>query len=126
MAVALKADKSKSQAYGGAGRPVDLVHLSKQTMGDRDLEREVLFLFASQASTYLVQAGDAASREEVIRVAHTIKGAARSIGAGDLADIAQKCEQAGKFDMRALESAFAEVVRYIEEICAGCACGADH
>lgn len=126
MAVALKADKNKSQAYGGADRPVDLVHLSKQTMGDRDLEREVLFLFASQASTYLAQAGDAASREEVIRVAHTIKGAARSIGAGKLADIAQTCEQAGKIDMQALEGAFAEVVRYIEEICAGETCEASH
>ena len=32
-------------------RPIDLQHLSRQTMGDRDLEREVLGLFAEQAQT---------------------------------------------------------------------------
>ena len=30
-------------------RPIDLAHLSRQTMGDRELEREVLDLFVDQA-----------------------------------------------------------------------------
>ncbi|RUV26092.1 histidine kinase, partial [Mesorhizobium sp. M5C.F.Ca.IN.020.32.2.1] len=30
-------------------RPVDLAHLARQTMGDRNLEQEVLALFVQQA-----------------------------------------------------------------------------
>ena len=36
-----------------ASRPVDLVHLSRYTLGERDLEREVLQLFCSQSLIYI-------------------------------------------------------------------------
>ena len=36
-----------------SSRPVDLVHLSRYTLGERELEREVLELFCTQSFVYL-------------------------------------------------------------------------
>ena len=36
-----------------SSRPVDLVHLSRYTLGERELEREVLELFCSQSLIYI-------------------------------------------------------------------------
>jgi len=47
-------DATPSEAPRKASsRPVDLVHLSRYTLGDRALEREVLELFSAQGSVYL-------------------------------------------------------------------------
>jgi HPt (histidine-containing phosphotransfer) domain-containing protein len=61
-------------------RPIDLVHLSRMTLGDRGLEREVLALFDRQA-TVLVSRMRSASPGSVTSVAHTLKGSARGVGA---------------------------------------------
>jgi hypothetical protein len=37
----------------GADRPVDLKHLSRYTLGERALEREILELFCTQSAIYL-------------------------------------------------------------------------
>ena len=39
-------------------RPIDLVHLSRMTLGDRGLEREVLALFDRQATVLAAGEGD--------------------------------------------------------------------
>ena len=74
------------------GRPVDLVHLARQTMGDRALEQEVLGLFVQQVSTVRerLQNADLVERRAL---AHTLKGAARGVGAFALADCADAIEQ---------------------------------
>jgi HPt (histidine-containing phosphotransfer) domain-containing protein len=66
-------------------RPIDLQHLSRQTMGDRDIEREVLALFVQQALTAREEIGGAAVRER-LRLAHALKGSARGVGAFRIAD----------------------------------------
>ncbi len=77
------------------GRPVDLVHLSHYTGGDSALNAEVLQLFVNQAGELVrrmdsvLQAGDAKTWREV---AHSLKGAARGIGAFQMADAAAACE----------------------------------
>jgi HPt (histidine-containing phosphotransfer) domain-containing protein len=72
-------------------RPVDLVHLAKQTMGDRALEQEVLALFVQQ--TRLVRDKIAsASVPERLRLAHGLKGSARGVGAFSIADCAAEIE----------------------------------
>lgn len=66
-------------------RPIDLAHLSRQTMGDRALEQEVLELFVQQA----VQVRDEIAKADMkgrIRLAHGLKGSARGVGAFALAD----------------------------------------
>ena len=73
-------------------KPVDLVHLAKQTMGDRDLEREVLSLFVNQSSIYLKRLVEAKSGAERKMAAHTIVGSARGLGACKVAEEAAKIE----------------------------------
>ncbi|TIV44525.1 MAG: histidine kinase, partial [Mesorhizobium sp.] len=54
-------------------RPVDLGHLARQTMGDRDLEREVLALFVQQSLNVRDQITDADTRQRIL-LAHGLKG----------------------------------------------------
>jgi HPt (histidine-containing phosphotransfer) domain-containing protein len=78
----------------GETRPdaIDLAHLERATFGDRGLAREVLRLFDKRCDTLLreiVHAPDAGFR---IFAAHTLKGAAKGIGAFPVADAAQAVE----------------------------------
>lgn len=73
-------------------RPIDLVHLGKQTMGDRALEQEVLALFVHQA----LQVRDqiiGASLGERLRLAHGLKGSASGVGAFAIANCATEIEK---------------------------------
>jgi HPt (histidine-containing phosphotransfer) domain-containing protein len=76
-----------------SGRPIDLAHLSRQTMGDRALETEILGMFAKQMSGARASMGNA-NADERKRLAHTIKGTARSVGAFPVADVAERIERA--------------------------------
>ena len=73
-------------------RPVDLVHLARYTMGNRNLEREVLRLFCCQAELYVERLRDASDAHAWEEAAHTLKGSARGIGAWDVADTTERAE----------------------------------
>lgn len=75
-------------------RPIDLVHLVRQTLGDRSLEREILQLFSVQARTILAHLGVAETGRSRMELAHTLKGSARAVGAWRVADRAERCELA--------------------------------
>jgi HPt (histidine-containing phosphotransfer) domain-containing protein len=76
---------------------IDLVHLSRQTFGDHDLERELLELFDAQAAQCAerlrapAKLGDGDWR---IALAHTVKGSARAVGAFEVGNAAEAYEQA--------------------------------
>jgi HPt (histidine-containing phosphotransfer) domain-containing protein len=74
-------------------RTIDLEHLSRMTLGDRDLERDVLNLFDRQADMLLVKMQDAVPAA-IAAYAHTLKGSARGIGAWDVARAAHDIETA--------------------------------
>lgn len=73
------------------GRPIDLVHLARQTLGDRGLEREVLGLMGRQIALFSTRLG-LADEDGRRHIAHALKGAARNIGAFALADAAEAVE----------------------------------
>jgi HPt (histidine-containing phosphotransfer) domain-containing protein len=89
MQAAVKQIPQNSQS----GRPIDLAHLARQTMGDRALETEILGMFAKQMSGARASMGNA-NADERKRLAHTIKGTARSVGAFPVADVAERIERA--------------------------------
>lgn len=108
--MALPQMKDSDMAFGLPGgeacsvsrdRPVDLVHLARQTMGDRALEAEVLALFARQSATVAGRLVVAGTAERSV-LAHSLKGSARSIGAFRVADLAEKFE-ANPDDKKALD-----------------------
>jgi len=80
------------EACGAApARPIDLAHLARQTMDDRDLEREVLSLFVQQALSVRDNITEA-SAEQKRFLAHGLKGAARGVGAFAIAEWAGRVE----------------------------------
>jgi HPt (histidine-containing phosphotransfer) domain-containing protein len=73
-------------------RPVDLVHLAKQTMGDKLLEIEVLQMFTKQARACLNEIGSG-NPDKAKAGAHRLKGAASAVGAFKVADAAAAYEE---------------------------------
>jgi HPt (histidine-containing phosphotransfer) domain-containing protein len=78
-------------------RPIDLVRLARNTLGDRALENELLQLFDSQ-SEQIVARLPAFLRPDDRRImrdfCHTLKGSARAVGAGRVAAAAADFEDA--------------------------------
>ncbi|MFN3853959.1 MAG: Hpt domain-containing protein [Phreatobacter sp.] len=109
---------------GGGGRPVDLVHLSRQTLGDRDLEREVLRLFERQSRAMIGKLREATSARSWAEAAHTLKGSALGIGAFGVAEAARRveCDQVDHLssrawdDLKRLEAEVEAVNAYIESL----------
>ena len=75
-----------------SGRPIDMTHLSRQTMGDRALEQEVLALFIQQAAGVSRQLAGAKVHDRLL-LAHGLKGSARGVGAFAIADCAANIER---------------------------------
>ena len=73
--------------------PIDLAHLSRQTLGDEGLKREVLDLFLAQVIAAESELA-AADGEERRMLAHRLVGASRAIGAFGLAACAAELEAA--------------------------------
>jgi HPt (histidine-containing phosphotransfer) domain-containing protein len=85
-------DRPGGESCGSAcSRPIDLAHLSRQTLGDRSVEQEVLKLFVQQALMVRDRI-EAASPVERLRLAHGLKGSARGIGAFAIADCVSEIE----------------------------------
>lgn len=76
----------------GAARPIDMAHLSRQTMGDRALEQEVLALFLQQAASVSRKISAAAVHDRLL-MAHGLKGSARGVGAFAIAECATAIER---------------------------------
>lgn len=115
MPMNLKCDVKAAQTMCGDAKPIDLVHLSTQTGGDQNLEKEVLGIFACQAKIMSNLLSNSKDQETIRRTAHTLKGSSRGIGAFELADIAANIE-AGKDQFNALQSELDRVVEYIKTI----------
>lgn len=78
---------------------IDLVHLSRQTLGDGSLETELLTLFDTQAHAFAARLGQPMRPGENkwrADLAHTLNGSARAIGAHDVGRAAQAYEDAAR------------------------------
>lgn len=74
-------------------RPIDLVHLARQTMGDRDLELEILKLFDTQLEGQVARIKSITQSADLTLPLHTIKGMALGVGARAIEDLARQAEQ---------------------------------
>jgi HPt (histidine-containing phosphotransfer) domain-containing protein len=72
---------------------IDLVHLARQTGGDHELERELLCLFSQQCIRHLRTIHAAEDAQTRMDAAHTLKGAARAVGAWQVAEAADVIER---------------------------------
>jgi HPt (histidine-containing phosphotransfer) domain-containing protein len=74
-------------------RPIDMVHLSKQALGDHGLECEVLRLFDTMSQAYYARLESSTSVDQLLQHLHTLKGAASGVGAWAIADLARAAEE---------------------------------
>ena len=94
----LNQDDARSERLSRHTGPVDLIHLDHYTMNDKDLQFEVLELFCGQVNAYVDNLKAARDEAAWMLAAHTLKGAARSIGAWDVASAAEKAEYINEFN----------------------------
>jgi HPt (histidine-containing phosphotransfer) domain-containing protein len=119
---ALKIAFEAPENFGGAcpskSRPIDLVHLATQTMGDKLLEIEVLQMFARQARQ-LMKELSSADADTTVSTAHRLKGAALAVGAFGVAGAADAVEAGPEqaADLAALSAAVIEAELFILKLC---------
>jgi HPt (histidine-containing phosphotransfer) domain-containing protein len=91
MKIAFEPPERSLGGCASKGGVIDFEHLARQTMGDKDLEAEVLRLFAREARGSL----DRLAHEPAVerqKIAHRLKGAARGVGAFAIAEAAEALE----------------------------------
>lgn len=107
---------------GGFEDPaLDFDHLQRFTMGNRDLECEVLNLFRTQSKLLVEKLHKAGDDRAWLEAAHTLKGSAAGIGAWRVQDAAALVEklsgaarlQQGPALLAALEAALSEADQFI-------------
>jgi hypothetical protein len=96
---------------------VDFGYLENYLGGDRSIVLEVVALFRKQAAGWT--AGLDEANPDWRAVAHTVKGAARGIGANALGDACQAAELGDPASLPTARSALAQAVADIEAYEAG-------
>lgn len=92
---------SHDQSAPPVEAPIDLVRLAANTLGDRDLEVQVLRLFVMQSKTILDRLNTETDAQHQADLVHTLKGSARGVGAEAVA----ACCEGLEADLRAGDSA---------------------
>lgn len=119
------APSSMARVSGRAGSqaPIDLVQLATNTLGNRDLEVQVLHLFKAQSSSTLERLAGETDLATRLDLVHTLKGSARAIGAEKVASVCETLEemmQSAEGDITgALASAVKEANTYISDLLEG-------
>lgn len=80
------------ETIDGSPLPIDLGHLSRYTVNDPEVTRDVLKIFHDQGDGWLSGLAEAADIEAWRDTAHAMKGAARGVGAHELALLAEEAE----------------------------------
>ncbi len=123
----LRNDRRRRPRPEGGTKPVDLVYLARFTLGNHELEQEVLDLFVTYAPRYLAALNAAVTAKAWHDAAHTLKGAARGVGAWRVARCAEAAERL-RFDtdhdrrafaLDGAAEAVAEAVGFLQALKAG-------
>ncbi len=100
--------------------PIDLVRLAANTLGNRDLEIQVLRLFVTQSTAAMKRLSEETDTGVVHDLVHTLKGSARAVGASAVAERCEELEQrldaAGAPDLSDLVQAVDEANGYIANL----------
>ncbi|RDE08460.1 hypothetical protein DVH29_11355 [Pelagibacterium lacus] len=99
-------------------RPIDLVHLARQTLGDRGLECEVLRMFETQVIAYFERIKASRDPYEITLGLHTLKGASRGIGAVTLAALAEAAEAEFGTNGALEDETLDDLAMAVHEVCA--------
>jgi HPt (histidine-containing phosphotransfer) domain-containing protein len=102
-----------------AGTAIDLEHLARYTGGEKGLNGEILRLFDGQITSMVAELnGLLASRDSKRwrEIAHTIKGAARGVGAFEMGEAAARAEPVDPADSAQATAAIQKLEREAETV----------
>jgi HPt (histidine-containing phosphotransfer) domain-containing protein len=88
-------NRKSNDANRHGGSVIDFDHLDQYTLGDADLQGELLRLFSMQLENQLSELAACTSAGAWKQASHTLKGAARAVGVWEIADVAERLEAAG-------------------------------
>ncbi len=116
--IAFEAPDNAGGACLSKGRPIDLVHLARQTMGDKALEIDVLQLFARQIRESMKELAGAKGAARAA-AAHRLKGSAAAVGATEVARTAALLEDnpADAAALAGVTAAVVEAENFILKLC---------
>ncbi|MEM9358730.1 MAG: Hpt domain-containing protein [Pseudomonadota bacterium] len=99
--------------------PINRQHLAKYTLGDPELEREILQLFVDQLPRLLKQLSEATTDREWYIAAHSLKGSARAVGAERLGELAAAAEtqaaERHRFDLQPIKDDARGIIDYLAQ-----------
>jgi HPt (histidine-containing phosphotransfer) domain-containing protein len=101
-------------------RAIDLIHLARQTLGDRDLETELLGLFRRQARQIVERLSADLPGDSIpwrADLAHTLRGSARAIGATRVAIKAEIYEVQAREGAANLKPALMALKSAVDDAC---------
>lgn len=114
------AGSGRGEPASATDAPVDLAHLTRHTLGNRDLEREVLRLFAVQARMLVARMQEAGDEAALRRLLHTLLGSAKGIGAWGVAGAAERqqaaLDEGAPADLPVLAGTVEEAEAFIEAL----------
>ena len=87
---------------------IDLKHLAKYTGGEKALNDEILRLFDGQITSMVAELNNLLTSQDAKRwreIAHTIKGAARGVGAFEMGEAAANAEPVNPADSAQAQAA---------------------
>ncbi|MES2256013.1 MAG: Hpt domain-containing protein [Pseudomonadota bacterium] len=102
-----------------AASAIDLEHLAKYTGGEKDLNGEILQLFDGQVTSMVEELNAllaSRDRKRWREIAHTIKGAARGVGAFGMGDAAAKAEPVDPADAARAKAAIEKLEREAQTV----------
>ncbi|MGZ5922722.1 MAG: Hpt domain-containing protein [Rhizomicrobium sp.] len=102
-----------------AANAIDLEHLARYTGGEKDLNGEILRLFDGQVTDMVAELNALLASRDSKRwreIAHTIKGAARGIGAFEMGEAAAKAEPVNPADSAEAEAAIQKLEREAQTV----------
>jgi len=108
----------QNRAAGNARRqrrPVDLVFLARQTMGDRVLECDVLAMFDHQINAHMIRIRQAKDPGELANLLSALKGCALGVGASAIAELASEAEKALAANSARSDEAIDDVAMAVHE-----------
>ncbi|MEJ8474825.1 Hpt domain-containing protein [Roseibium algae] len=86
------ASVARSEGRTQTNPPIDLVALATNTLGNRDLELEVLRMFKAQSRSMMSRIDNEMTPALQKDLVHTLKGSARAVGAVQVALVCEGIE----------------------------------
>jgi HPt (histidine-containing phosphotransfer) domain-containing protein len=119
LSATLSPSAQRQRTVAPSAAPIDHAHLSRYTLGNYDLEVEVLGLFAGQAPQTLAWLTSSGTPKSWRDAAHTLKGSARAVGAWQVAIAAEQAEALSQsVDLEARRQAIAALTQALDVACA--------